>query len=190
MRRIFVALALASMTVLASACASPPLKLYTLEPSGLAPQPAPTSTRMKVVEVRRVIVPDFLDTQDITVRHGNTLARSSEGRWASRLSLAATYYLTGQLARRRPAVLVTEQPQVEPPDYRLFITISTLDVTNDGTGTLEADWLVVPRTGPASQRRRGRFTTTGPVATDQDVVQLNTALLQQLSDAVAASAPW
>ena len=97
----------------------------------------------------------------------------------------------GKLAQRRPDILITDQPQIEPPDYQVFLTISTLDVTAGGTATMEADWLVVPRnTAQPSQRKRGAFTATGSTATDQGVVSLNTALLQQLADAIGASSPW
>ena len=182
---IFVVMALVA------SCASPPLTLYTLEPSAGVLNAASSSGKLKVVEVRRVVVPDAFDNQDILLREGSTLIRSSHGRWASRFSLSATYFLTRQLAQRRQDLLITDQPQVEPADYRLFVTINTLDVTAAGTATLEADWLIVPR-NPAlpSLRQRGRFSATGPVATDRDVVSLNTALQQQLADSVAASSRW
>jgi uncharacterized lipoprotein YmbA len=190
-RRIFMALALASAAFLATSCASPPLNLYTLEPSDAAARVTPSVGKVKVVEIRRAAVPDFLDNQDILVRRGSTLVRSSQGRWASRLSLGATHFVTGQLAQRRPDMLITDQPQIEPPDYQVFLTISTLDVTAGGTATMEADWLIVPRNAALpSQRKRGGFSVTGSTATDQDVVSLNTALLQQLADAIAASSPW
>jgi len=190
-RRIFMALALASAAFLATSCASPPLNLYTLEASDAAAPATPSVGKVKVVEIRRAAVPDFLDNQDILVRRGSTLARSSQGRWASRLSLGATHFVTGQLAQRRPDILITDQPQIEPPDYQVFLTISTLDVTAAGTATMEADWLIVPRNAALpSQRKRGGFSVTGSTATDQDVVSLNTALFQQLADAIAASSPW
>lgn len=189
--RIFILAAVSSAVAFLGACASPPLTVYTLEASGDVSDATPSTGKIKVVEVRRVVLPDAFDNQDIMVRQGSTLVRSSHGRWASRLSLNATYFLTRLLAQRRPDVLVTDQPQVEPPKYRLLITIGTLDVTANGMAALDADWLIVPR-DPAlpSQRNRGRFSTTGPVATDQDVVALNTALLKQLADAIAASSPW
>jgi uncharacterized protein len=190
-RRIFMALALASAAFLATSCASPPLNLYTLEASDAAERTSPSVGKVRVVEIRRAAVPDFLDNQDILVRRGSTLVRSSQGRWASRLSLGATHFVTGQLAQRRPDILITDQPQIEPPDYQVFLTISTLDVTATGTATMEADWLIVPRNAALpSQRKRGGFSATGSTATDQDVVSLNTALLQQLTDAIAASSPW
>jgi uncharacterized protein len=189
--RIFILAAVSSAVTFLGACASPALTVYTLEASGDASDTIAPAGKLKVVEVRRVVLPDAFDNQDIMVRQGSTLVRSSHGRWASRLSLNATYFLTRLLAQRRPDVLVTDQPQVEPPNYRLLITIGTLDVAANGMAALDADWLIVPR-DPAlpSQRKRGRFSATGPVATDQDVVSLNMALLKQLADAIAVSSPW
>lgn len=191
LRRVFISAAVSSAAAFLGACASPPLTVYTLEASGEISDATPSTGKIKVVEVRRVVVPDALDNQDIVVRQGSTLVRSSHGRWASRFSVNATYFLTRLLAQRRPTVLVTDQPQVEPPNYRLLVTIGALDLAANGTATLEADWLIVPR-DPAlpSQRQRGRFSATGPVATDQDVVSLNKAVLRQLADAIAASSPW
>jgi uncharacterized protein len=50
---------------------------------------------------------------------------------------------------------------------------------------LEADWTLVPR-DPArpTRRQRARFVARGPVATDQDVVNLMQAVLTQLADAI------
>ena len=191
LRRIFILATVLSAVAFLGACASPPLTVYTLEASGYASDTTPSTGKIKVVEVRRVVIPDAFDNQDIMIRQGSTLVRSSHGRWASRFSLNATYFLTRLLAQRRPDVLVTDQPQIEPPNYRLLTTVGALDVAANGTATLEADWLIVPR-DPAlpSHRKRGRFSATGPVATDQDVVSLNMALLRQLADAIAASSPW
>lgn len=190
-RRAAAVVALVATAFLATSCASPPLMIYTLEAAAPAAAASPSTGKFKVVEIRRAIVPDHLDNQDIMVRQGSTLVRSNRGRWASRLSLGATHFVTTELAQARPDILVTDQPQVEAPDYRVFVTISRLDVAADGTATLEADWLIVPRaSGLPSQRRRGQFSATGAVATDQDVVSLNRSLLAQLSQAIAASSPW
>jgi uncharacterized lipoprotein YmbA len=174
-----------ALSLLAASCASPPLSLYTLEPSDPPSQASPLASRAMVIEIRRVVIPDSLDTQDILVRDGSTLQRSTHGRWASRLSLGLTRYLTGLLAARRPDALVTDQPQPEAPNDRIFLAISTLDVTSAGAATLEADWTIVPRnpTQP-TRRQRARFTATGPVATDQDVVALMQLVLTQLADAI------
>jgi len=141
--------------------------------------------RTIVIEVSRVAVPDYLDTQDIVVRNGNSLQRSPRGRWASRFSLIATHYVTGLLAARRPGALVTDQPQAETPNDRIQISISTLDVASTGVATLDANWTIVPRnTAQPMTRQRGHFTATGPAATDKDVVALVQSVLQKLSAAI------
>ena len=184
-----VTLAIAG-ALLATACASPPLSLYTLEPPEPRSGGAPLGRHAAAIEVRRVILPDYLDSQDILVRDGSRLDRSPRGRWASRLSVTITHYLTGLMAAHRPDALVTDQPQVRTPDARIFITVSTFDVTRSGTATLEADWTIVPRNPVELERlQRARFTVNGPVATDQDVVALAQTLLVRLADAIETSLP-
>ncbi len=185
-RRHVVGLVLAGVaTLLTASCASPSLAIYTLGAPAARSDAAPLGRKPIVIEVRRVSVPDNLDSQDIMVRNGSMLIRSTRGRWASRLSLAVTTYLTARLAQRRPDAVVTDQPQIESPNYRIFVTINRLDVTAGGVATLEADWLVVPRnpTQPTS-RGRGRFTSDGPVATDQDVVALYSAVVSRLAGTI------
>jgi uncharacterized lipoprotein YmbA len=184
-RAVLHAGTLISLVLMTAGCASPQLSLYTLEPPGPPATERPLSPHSVMIEVRRVVIPDALDTQDIVVRSGNQFDRSSTGRWATRLSMAITHYLTGQLAARRPDALVTDQTQIGTPKYRLYIAISTLDITSAGQAALEADWTIVPRNPSLPDRRqRGRFTTQGPVATDHDVVVLLQDLLKQLADAI------
>lgn len=174
--------------LLGTACASPPLSLYTLERPEPRSEGAPLGHHAVVIELRRVILPDYLDSQDILVRDGTRLDRSPRGRWASRFSVTITHYLTRLIAAHRPDALVTDQPQVRSPEDRIFITISTFDVTRSGTATLEADWTIVPH-NPAEPERlqRARFAVSGPVATDQDVVTLVQTLLVRLADAIERS---
>lgn len=171
--------------LLTTSCAAPPLAVYTLMPADVAATPMPTGHPEAVIEVRRVVLPDYLDTQDILVRNGNTVQRSSRGRWASRLSTEVTRYLTGLLAARRPNALITDQPPVEAPQDRIVVTVSNLDVTSAGRATLQANWTIVPHNpGLPARNQRAVFTATGPVATDQDVVSLTQAVLTQLADAI------
>jgi uncharacterized lipoprotein YmbA len=168
-----------------TSCASPPLSLYTLKPDDAPVAATAFRQGTPVIEVKRVIVPDYLDSQDILVRNGNTLQRSSHGRWASRLSTEVTRYVTEILATRHPLALVTDQPPVTAPNARLSITISNMDVTSAGVVTLEANWEIVPK-NPAMPVRhdRARFTARGPVKTDQDVVVLTQAVLTRLADVI------
>lgn len=175
-----------SLGLLVSACAAPPLTLYTLGAPAVAvgaegnPADAPT------LEVRRVALPDYLDTQDIVTRDGSTIARSGTGRWASRLSLGATDLITARLAAARPDLFVTDQTVIGAPAIRLFVTISRLDVSAAGQAALAAAWTIEPH-DPRQPILRDRATVTlqGPAKTDAEVVALTNGLLDQLAARIA-----
>jgi len=171
--------------LLLASCASPALILYTLGTPPIASDTATLGSKPEVIAVARVTLPDALDTEDIVVRDGSTLRRSTKGRWASRLSLGITDRLTQRLAERLPDALVTDRPLSDTPIDRIQINIGRLDVTAAGTAILDADWMIVPRNPKTpTQRDRGHFTATGPVATDQDTVTLLGKVLDQLAAAI------
>jgi uncharacterized lipoprotein YmbA len=179
----------ALVCLLLGACAAPPLTLYTLgaPPAGSVAPPlgkAPT-----VISVGRVTIPDELDTEDILVRDGSTLRRSSRGRWGSRLSLGITDRLTERLGQRYKQAVVTDRPLTETPSERVLVNIARLDVTASGTATMDADWVVVPREpGRPVRRDRAQISVTGPVATDQDVVTLLGVAVDRLAAAINVGA--
>lgn len=192
-RRPAAIIALLALAGLPAGCAAPPLTVYTLGLPSAAAGPGDTPTRAvgpatPVIEVGRATVPDYLDTQDIVLRQGDRLARSSRGRWASRLSVAVTDLIVARLGERRPGVLVTSQPQVTPPTYRLAIEISRLDVGGDGAAALEANWSFVPRDATAPiVRCRAAVAASGPVGADPEVAALTRALLDRLAARIEAS---
>lgn len=183
--------ALAVLTALAvAACAAQPLRLYTLNdpaamgPSGMLRPGAP------VIEVDRLILPDYLDTVDILVRRGNVLERSDGARWASRLSILATNLLSARLATRVPDALVTDHWRGTAPDYRIMVQVTGLDVTSGGVASLDAYWQILPRDHRLQAvRNRTQIRVTGPVATDQEVVDLETELFERLAAAIRLPYP-
>jgi uncharacterized protein len=186
LRLVWASVALA----LAGCAAGPPLNLYTLSDGSSSNEAAtaadpPPSRGTPVIEVGRVNLPEYLDSQDLIVRRGDVLERSSTGRWATRLSIAATDLLTTQLTMRLPDAWVTDQPQARPPDYRLMLHIDRLDITGSGTGIVEADWELVPR-GAAGVvvRRRIQFSMHGAVGTDEAVVHFERQLLDRLASEI------
>lgn len=178
--------ALAMLTAVAvSACAARPLKLYTLnDPAALGP-PGQLRPGAPVIEVDRLTLPDYIDTLDILLRHGSVLERSDGARWASRLSILATNLLTARLATRAPGTLVTDQWRGAAADYRLMVQVTRLDVTTAGVASLNAYWQIIP-SNPRLQavRDRTQIRITGPVATDQEVVDLETELFDRLAGAI------
>jgi uncharacterized lipoprotein YmbA len=176
--------------LLLAGCAAPPLRLYTLAepPVGAVTRPLPHGAA--VIEVDRLILPNDADSEDILLSEGDVVQRSPTGRWVSRLSLLATDLVTAQLGMRAPDALVTDQWPAEAPDYRVVIHIARLDVTKSGRASLDADWQISARDPERRPIRcRAQIRLTGPTATDEDVVRLETALFGRLADAVARSAP-
>lgn len=183
--------ALAMLTALAvAACAARPLRLYTLnDPAAIGP-PGMLRPGAPVIEVDRLILPDYLDTVDILVRRGSVLERSDGARWASRLSILATNLLTARLATRTPDALVTDQWRGTAPDYRIMVQVTGLDVTSGGVASLNAYWQILPRDHRLQAvRNRTQIRVTGPVATDQEVVDLETELFERLAGAIRLSYP-
>ncbi|MGH8254676.1 MAG: PqiC family protein [Steroidobacteraceae bacterium] len=183
--------ALAMLTALAvTACAGRPLKLYTLNDPAALGSPGRLQPGAPVIEVDRLNLPDYVDTLDIVLRHGSVLERSDGARWASRLSILATNLLTAQLATRAPRALVTDQWRGTAPDYRVMVQVTRLDVTTAGAASLDAHWQIVPR-DPRLQplRDRTQIRLTGPVATDQQVVALETKLFERLAEAIRLPGP-
>jgi uncharacterized protein len=176
--------------------AAPPLQLYTLSHGPMSNEASMSATAVDspppqgapVIEVARVTLPDYLDSRDLVIRQGNSLKRSGTGRWASRLSLAATELLTTQLAVRRPDAWVTDQPQPRAPDYRLRVHISQLDIASTGTGIMAADWEAIPLDVSGEiLRGKTRFTLNGSVARDQDVVRFEREFFVRLAGEIDVS---
>jgi len=181
--------AAAAIAIALGGCAGPPLTLYTLEVAVPEPAAAPVPSAF-TVQIASAAVPDELDNEDILIRSGATLHRSTLGRRGTRLSTQVTERLTQRLAAAWPRADVTNAPPLETPDFRLVITLNRFDITTNGTASLAADWLIIPG-NPATQIRHNRddFTITGPVATDLDVVRLQGRALDQLAAAIALTNP-
>jgi uncharacterized lipoprotein YmbA len=166
-------------------CAAPPLTLYTLADQ-TNQTAAPLGEHPVVIEVSRVTIPDDLDTEDILVQDGNVLRRSKTGRWASRLSMEITSVLAHQLASRYPEALVTDVRQLTSPAERVLVSITKLDITAQGAAEITADWQIVPENSQSSVTRdRARFSLSGPVTTDQDVVALEGKLIGKLAESIS-----
>lgn len=177
----------AAAALLLSACAAPPLTLYTLGAPAVAVGAEGNAATAPTLEVRRVALPDYLDSQDIVTRQGQVIARSGTGRWASRLSLGATDLIAARLAAARPDLFVTDQPAQGPVAWRLFVSISRLDVSAEGQAALAASWTIQPRNAALPEiRDRTALTLSGPTQTDADVVALTSRLLDALAARIAA----
>ncbi|WP_051537149.1 PqiC family protein [Asaia prunellae] len=184
MRPLLSALALG----LLSACASAPVQFYTIAPK--ASDMTLPQKNAPVIYVPRLSLPDYLDTQDILVRDGSRLVRSSNGRWASRLSQSATDLIVARLSQNWPQKMVTAYPPIDTPDARLGITIERLDLLKEGQATLLASWSELPRdeTSPPLQGH-ATVSVQGSVADDAAKAALLQQLFERLADKIATSLP-
>ncbi|WP_338030247.1 PqiC family protein [Gluconacetobacter tumulicola] len=179
------------LPALLAACASPPVRFYTLGAPAIATGAVPVGTvtpATPTVAVARVTLPDYLDGQDLIARDGNRIERSATGRWASRLSLGATDLITARLAQSRTDLFVTDQPQILPATWRLAINISRLDIAHDGTASLAADWSIIPHDERQPLlHQRTTLTRQGPATTDDQVATLTQSALDALADQIVTS---
>jgi len=83
----------AAIGLVLAACGStgPPLKTYVLGAPQIADGAADPLLGRPVIEVKRALMPDYLDGTEILVRGpGNLVEASRTGRWRERLSVGAT----------------------------------------------------------------------------------------------------
>ncbi|MCI2007529.1 MAG: PqiC family protein [Acetobacter peroxydans] len=175
-------------------CAGPPLRLYTLgmpsdQPARQSSQPR-LSSRAATVAVSNVVIPDYLDSQDMVVRRGEEIVRSPRSRWATRLSIGITDLIANEMASFHPSMLITDQPLADAAMLRVQVDISRFDVDMNGQATLDAHWAILPADPHKPLiRNRTHLTMSGPVATDADVAALMRKMVILLADKVNADLP-
>jgi uncharacterized lipoprotein YmbA len=136
----------------AAACSSvPPRRTYLLTPPVNPTAPATTTSSpagdpmapRQRLEVRRVLVPDYLDSTDILTRSGSDEVKvSATGRWGERLSLGVTHAVGADLAARVPQYSIVQDGSSNP-QRQLRITVTALDLWQNGRCVLAANWSIV-----------------------------------------------
>jgi uncharacterized lipoprotein YmbA len=98
--------------------------------------------------IRRVLVPDYLDTTDILMRDGsNEVKVNNTGRWDERLSQGLTRALVVDLAARLPFDAVVLDTS-SPAQQQVLITVNSLDLWPDGRCVLAATWTIIDHDAP------------------------------------------
>src|SRR5262249_55533545 len=141
-----------------------------------------------VLELKRVHVPDYLDTTDIVIRHpdGRIVARPS-ARWGERLSVGVTRVVAAALEARLPHVAVTTAPPTEAPRWQVLIDIDTFEAQAGGPSVVAGRWSL--REGRGGQRLRDeKFALSAPVGQDSDQA-LVAAMTRQIDQLVERIAP-
>ncbi len=186
----------------AAACSSgPPRRIYVLTPPIDPTAPATTASSptsdppapKQPLEVRRVLVPDYLDNADILMRLGSDEVKaSSSGRWGERLSLGVTHALGADLAARLPQYSIVQEGSSNP-QRQVRITITALDLWQSGRCVISANWSIVDQDSSLPVTS-GSGTFESPSAggatkaTDASLVEAVTRALGKLADSIVSDA--
>ncbi len=187
----------------ATACSSsPPRRIYVLTPPlDRAAQPTMTpsspgdlSATNQRLEVRRILVPDYLDSTDILMRSGSDEVKASTtGRWGERLSLGLTHAVGADMALRMPQYSIVQDSYSSNTRRQLRITITALDLWQNGRCVLSANWSIVDQdsslpvtsgSGTFDSPNAGGTTTV----TDASLVEAVGRTLGKLADSIVSDA--
>jgi uncharacterized protein len=179
-------LALATVVVSACSASGPPPELYVLGNPTRSTSETVSQLDHPIVEVKRVRVPDYLDTTDIVARlpDGRLVARAT-ARWGERLSVGLTRVVAGALEARLPRLAVTTAPPIEPPQWQLLIDIDELEVLEAGQSVLIARWTL--REGQGGKRLREEkvsLATSVGQNSDKAIVAAMNRQIDQLVDRI------
>jgi len=186
-RRSFLStMALALSALAACSSTGPPPKLYVLGDVA-SPRSDAVSQPAAVAEVKRVRLPDYLDTTDIVSRGaGGLIVTSQSGRWAERLSINVTRAFAQSLQARVPQLAVTTAPR-EDPRWQVVIDIDVFEVQPDGQCVLAGRWSVRDSRGGRTLKDE-TISLSAPVARSSDA-ELVAAMTRQVDELAGRVAP-
>jgi uncharacterized lipoprotein YmbA len=147
----------------------------------------------QLLEVRRVLVPDYLDNADILMRLGSDEVKaSSSARWGERLSLGLTHAIGADLAARLPQYFIVQDGSSNP-QRQLRITITALDLWPNGRCVLSAYWSIVDQDSRvAVTSGSGMFVSPSAAgatnATDASLIEAVARALGKLADSIVPDA--
>ena len=196
--RVSSAFAVLCLMSLVAACGSagPAPTTYVLGTPSPRPDRAVVEplTGKPVVELKPVVVPDYLDGTDILVRDASsTLAPQPAARWAERLSIGVTRTLAQALTTRLPGFVITTMDPIEPPSRRLLVEIDSFESRSDDSVVLLARWRLLDGSGRKTLAGQ-RVSLAEPVSrlVAAEIVPAMTKAIEALADRVAEGVrtPW
>jgi uncharacterized lipoprotein YmbA len=168
------------------------LHIYSLDGALDAPAQAGAVAERPVMQLQRVLIPDYLDTTDILLRVGaHEMHESATGRFDERLSLGVTHALRSDLAARLPLYTVTLAQRAEKPARQILVTVDAFEVWPTGHCVLIAAWSILDADRRAVlSTDHGTFTTAavGVNPGDGAIVAAMADALRQLADRIASTA--
>jgi hypothetical protein len=165
--------------------------VYSLDGALDSPTQAGAVVERPVMQLERVLIPDYLDTTDILTRVGeHEIHESAAGRFGERLSLGVTHALRSELASRLPLYTITLARSADGAARQILVNVDAFDVWPTGRCVLVADWTILD----ADRRTllsadRGTFTTAaaGVNLGDGAIVAAMADAVRQLADRIAST---
>ena len=174
---------LALLTLSLGACASTPMRYYTLTPPlSSADAAAPSCCNLKI---RRVSVPPEMDRADIVTRSGadQVVVHGNEA-WLAPLAEEIRSALGGEISRR----LSTEMP-VAPGstvrDFAVWVNITRFDSVFAQYVVVTADWRIQASTSPKSITVCARTVRVNVTDGMPALVQGYQQAIAQIADSIA-----
>jgi uncharacterized protein len=189
-------LALAALISISTGCLShrESRHVYSLDDAYDASMQAAAVVERPIMQLQRVLVPDYLDTTDILTRVGaHEIHESLTGRFGERLSLGVTHALRSDLASRLPQYTIVLAQSAERPARQILVNVDAFDVWPSGRCVLVADWSIVDADRRAVLATdRGTFTTVaaagGVNPGDGAIVAAMAEIVRQLANHIASTA--
>jgi len=181
--RSFMRLVLAVVSLQLVACgpSEPPRITYVLGEPAAGIEESEFLSGRPAIEVKQVLMPDYLDGSDIVIRRpGNVLQPSPTGRWAERLSLGTTRALADGLARRLPEFVVTTSAQDPPQPCQVLVNVDSFERNADQPVVLVAQWRILR--GAARQALAGERVSLTESVTGSDDATLVAAMSRAVDD--------
>jgi uncharacterized lipoprotein YmbA len=176
-----------ALAVLLGACASRPVTLVALPPTGDALERRTDRATATTVALRPVMLPGYLDNYPVVMRRDNgNVVVSKDAEWSERLSDAVERVLRGALSQRLGPARVLIPGDGRIPDAELTVEFLTLDPQH-GVVSLDAKWTYVCR-NHESQSGRTTLQVPLPDATAPGIAAATTAALSQFADQLASRA--
>jgi uncharacterized lipoprotein YmbA len=180
----------AAALIIACGCSStPPTRLYVLETTPVSPlYSLPADLRLTLGPV---MMPEYLERQQIVVRDGGRLRMSGYDRWGEPLGRGVTSILTEQLsAATGSEILPFMWPGGTAEDWRIPLEIIRFEAQAPGRVLLEARWVLMSPDGEETGSRH-RASFESPVDTDdhEQIVRVSSQLLSELAVDIARGLP-
>lgn len=182
---------IALLSLFAGCISHPSRNIYVLNSVSDSAVSTAGAAAAPVLQLRRVLVPDYLDTTDILLRvDQHELQASHTGRWGERLSVGITHALRADLADRLPADTVLLGPSADRSARQILVTVDAFDVWADGHCILTANWSLETNNSAVVKNGHGAFTVAaggGATGGDAAIVSRMASAVSQLADSIASA---